>query len=123
MTTLKQKLNLEPLFKPLALLIIALGIYELVFTDGYRFIVLLATYRLSYLVVSETGPFALAIRLRTWVYNKWGFDSWQFNGIRCLLCVSFWLAFGTAWVLPGYYVLNVLAVAGGCLIIHKAMFK
>lgn len=52
----------------------------------------LAAYRLAYMVNRERGPFDLAERLRSAVYHRYGGDSWQFEGVTCVLCVSFWSA-------------------------------
>ena len=59
----------------------------------------LAALRLARLVTVETGPYRLAERLRGWVFARYGLQSWQWEGITCIHCVSFWLAIGLA-VLP-----------------------
>lgn len=57
----------------------------------------LAALRLTRLVTAETGPVRLAERLRTAVYDRYGGASWQFEGITCPHCVSFWVAIGLAF--------------------------
>ncbi|MFN8504447.1 hypothetical protein [Kouleothrix sp.] len=56
----------------------------------------LAALRLARLITAETGPYRLAERLRTAVYDRYGGSSWQFTGISCPHCVSFWLALALA---------------------------
>lgn len=81
----------------------------------------LAVYRLSILVSQDDGPFDVCWRLRDYVkrqyqrqdvtikddYQYRGFysmigashgttDSWQFRGVSCPLCVSFWLSLAVA---------------------------
>lgn len=70
----------------------------------------LAALRLARLVTAETGPYRLAERLRSWVFARYGLGSWQWEGITCIHCVSFWLAVCLAW-LPRP-VLLPLAAAG-----------
>lgn len=85
-----------------------------------RFVVLvLAAYRLAYLVANERGPFYLAQRLRTAVYGRYGSRSWQWEGITCPLCISFWLAFALRFA--PRWVLDSVGAAGGVLIIHRAL--
>lgn len=88
----------------------------------------LATFRITYLIVYETGPWALAERLRSWVVNHYGPKSWQAEGIQCPLCVSFWIALiAAAAVLYGGFVglaiLLWLGIAGGCLVLHSWLIR
>ncbi len=55
-------------------------------------LIALAALRLARLVTVETGPYRLAERLRSWVAERYGLKSWQFEGICCPHCVSFWFA-------------------------------
>jgi hypothetical protein len=79
----------------------------------------MAVYRLSYLVSNEDGPFDFLSKLREWIGQK----NWIGRGINCLLCVSFWLSvFPALWLYFEYdkpFVLSWLAIATGCLIIHR----
>lgn len=98
-------------------------------------IVSLAAYRLSYLVCFEAGPFNLATRLRTAVFN-WaeGRESrkWAWEGINCYYCVSFWCSMlmgALAYVfspLPNpasgsvvHVILFACGCAGGSMFIYK----
>lgn len=74
---------------------------------------ILATTRLAKLISEEAGPWRLAERLRSWVAARYGLDSWQFEGVSCPLCVSFWLAWGVA-LLPRP-ALRALGVAAGAV--------
>lgn len=47
-----------------------------------------ATYRLAVLLAEEEGPFALAARWR----SRFLAENWIGRGVRCVACVSFWLA-------------------------------
>lgn len=58
----------------------------------------LAALRLARLVTVETGPYRAAERLRGWVFARYGMASWQWEGVTCIHCVSFWLAIGLAWL-------------------------
>ncbi len=78
---------------------------------------LLAIYRLAYLVAIERGPFDLAQRLRTAVYQRYGAASWQFAGVTCPLCISFWFAF-LVRVAPAWLI-EILGLAGGVLVLHR----
>ena len=90
-------------------------------------LVVLAVYRVAYMVAVETGPFALSERLRGLVYHRFGKDSWVFEGIGCPLCVSFWLALPFAVVLRPALDLWLfvlwLGIAGAVLTVHLAVTK
>ena len=62
----------------------------------------LLAYRLGVLLAEEEGPFRLAERWR----NCWLRDDWMGRGVRCVGCVSFWLAAIALWLpnadVPGY---------------------
>lgn len=79
----------------------------------------LAAYRLAYLVNKERGPFDLAERARSAVYHTYGADSWQFEGITCVLCVSFWSALVVQF-LP-QTIVRGLATAGVVLVAKEAV--
>jgi hypothetical protein len=87
-----------------------------------RFILALLTlYRLAHLIVLEDGPFLLAIRWRTWVCRQQ--EGWGCDGVTCVWCASFWLAWPIALLLPRNsrqeYVLNALGLAGAALLLHS----
>lgn len=52
----------------------------------------LGAYRLAHLFTEERGPFDVCL----WIRNHLAQDNWIGHGIRCLYCVSFWLAVGSA---------------------------
>jgi len=56
---------------------------------------LLATYRLTYLVLYEDGPFELAAHVRTWGQTQ---PEWVRDGLHCSFCVSFWMALLIVWL-------------------------
>lgn len=88
-------------------------------------LVALATYRLSYALVAENGPANVFMRWRSFVYSKVGHDHWFYDGVTCVLCLSFWLSWLVAMLLPwaGFrqYALHSLSAAAVCLIIHKVI--
>jgi len=53
---------------------------------------ILATYRLSRMIVGEDGPFSIFDKIRGFVMRKYNSDHWLYNGIGCPLCVSFWIS-------------------------------
>lgn len=108
-------------------------------------LVVLATYRIARMVASERGPFEIFHKLRTAVYKRWpdnpiierpqgdtssfskefitGYTpSWQFDGITCVDCLSFWLAWVTALALPfvdaATYAVSALAISAMCVLIN-----
>lgn len=102
-------------------------------------IVTLATYRIARMIADERGPEDAFDKLRTEVYRRWPDvvvsqthsttgelisvtrSSWQFDGITCVDCLSFWLAWVTALALPLYgvdYVIGALAVSAVCVLIN-----
>ena len=81
-----------------------------------------AVYRLAYMAVFESGPLGLAERLRTFVFERTDASSrWQ-EGISCIKCVSWWVA----WVVAGLlrpsnvleFVLLSQSLAGVAIVIH-----
>lgn len=91
----------------------------------------LATFRLSFLITQERGPWSLSERLRSWVVNHCGPKSWQAEGIQCILCVSFWVALPWAAVLlwivgvlsPLLLLLAWQGVAGACLVLNNWLMR
>lgn len=89
----------------------------------------LATYRVSHLVVTESGPFDIFARLRQATYNRFYEKAghWIYEGIVCVYCVSFWMAWLVALLLrssgfdlPVWF--SALAIGGGCVLLHKIMY-
>lgn len=80
-------------------------------------LVVLAVYRLSLLATREVGPFGVAQAWR----NRFLAEDWIGHGVRCLWCVSFWLALPAAWLLPGDWWLNWLGLAGAVVVLDKVI--
>lgn len=108
-------------------------------------LVALATYRVARMIADERGPFDVFHKLRTAVYKRWPDKSyalnkpewvvsvtvdsypptqpsWQFDGITCVDCLSFWLAWVTALALPFVdvvtYAVSALAISSVCVLIN-----
>lgn len=74
--------------------------------DRLRLVVVaLAVYRVSHMIVMESGPFKVFGRWRKWLIawdaagNPDGLPEkshWLVEGIMCVFCVSFWLALPAA---------------------------
>jgi len=56
----------------------------------------LGAYRLGHMLTQERGPFDVFLRFR----NIFTQEDWLGHGVRCLHCVSFWIAAGMAALLP-----------------------
>ena len=69
-----------------------------------------ATYRLALMLATEEGPFEMCTRIR----NLHTQDDWIGRGLRCPLCVGFWIALVLAWVVApaGAAWLYWLGIAG-----------
>lgn len=76
----------------------------------------LATYRISYMIAQEEGPFGMLLAIRERIDPSQ--SSWLGRGVRCVACVSFWLSLLAAWMIQAT-ALEWLGIAGGVLIIHK----
>ncbi len=81
-------------------------------------IVTLAVYRVSVLIAQDEGPFSVLEIARSHIDPNQ--STWLGRGVRCVGCVSFWVA------LVAILILDVpdgvwawLAVAGGALLIHR----
>lgn len=81
----------------------------------------LATYRLSRMIALEDGPADVFSSTREWV----GQLTWTGRGLHCVLCLSFWLSWLVALLLPlatwQEYILASLGIAGGVVVIHKVI--
>jgi len=90
-------------------------------TPFWFFVAVLATYRVSRMIAVEDGPFDVFSTLR----EKAGQKTWIGRGLHCVLCLSVWLAFLSALLLPftswKEYILISLALAGGVVVVHKVI--
>jgi hypothetical protein len=78
----------------------------------------LAVYRISHLITLEEGPFGVVAWLRGQIdANQF---HWTGRGVRCVLCVSFWLA-GLLALWLGWSWLDWLGIAGGVALAHRAV--
>jgi len=81
----------------------------------------LATYRVARMIALEDGPFDIFSTLRERVSQK----TWVGRGLHCVLCISVWLAFLSALLLPltswKEYILISLALSGGVVVVHKVV--
>lgn len=79
----------------------------------------LGVYRVAHMVATEDGPWDVFSR---WRYRI-GQRSWVGRGFHCPLCISFWLGFGAAAVLPWYgwlwYIVFALALSGVTLVLYR----
>lgn len=82
------------------------------------FLAVFAVFRLAHMMTREEGPFSLWQRLR----NLFLADNWIGRGIRCLWCVSFWLALPAAWLITPSrdLVWYWLGIAGAVVALDKA---
>ena len=74
-------------------------------------IIVLATWRVSYLVTREDAPFRLAAKLRA---------RFPLGGLTtCIYCVSVWVAAGLylLWLTPAQVIVTMLAISGGALML------
>jgi hypothetical protein len=80
-----------------------------------------AVYRVSRMIALETGPYRVFETLRGQVYNHYGSDSWQSEGINCPLCISFWVGLIVALWLGkrDRLVVNWLALSGAASFLVK----
>lgn len=84
-----------------------------------------ATYRIAFMIVNEAGPFGLAERLRTFIFNHTEAGSlWQ-EGMSCIKCVSWWVA----WLVAGLlrpssffeFVIFSQGLAGAAVLVHSVL--
>jgi len=59
----------------------------------------LAAHRVTWLIISEDGPFWVFRKLRDWLFCKFDETTWINQGLSCPNCVSFWLT-GVFIILP-----------------------
>lgn len=82
-------------------------------------LLLLAVFRVAVLVAWDEGPFRLAARWR----DRLGQKTWVGRGFHCPACVSFWLAWPAAALLPwqgwAWYIVAALALSGGTVVLAR----
>jgi hypothetical protein len=81
-------------------------------------LVTLAVYRISYMIALEEGPFGMIASIRERIDPNQ--TSWLGRGVRCVACVSFWLSLIAALMIQAT-ALEWLGIAGGVLLIHRAV--
>lgn len=77
-----------------------------------------AVYRVAHLLATEEGPFEICTRWR----NLWIKDDWIGRGMRCPLCIGFWLAWVAAvMIAPDWHSLfwYWLGIAGAQLFLYR----
>lgn len=80
----------------------------------------LATYRVARMLATEEGPALLCIKFR----NLYQAEDWIGRGIRCPLCLGFWVALPLAWwVAPSLADVPLwwLGVAGAQATLHVGL--
>lgn len=81
----------------------------------------LATYRLSRMIAMEDGPMDVFSLLREHIGQR----TWIGRGMQCTLCISFWLCWPIALLVPittwQEYILAALGSAAVTVIIHKVI--
>lgn len=87
----------------------------------WTILAMLATYRLSRMIAMEDGPADVFSTLR----ERIGQRTWIGRGMHCTLCVSAWLCWPIALLVPittwQEYVLVALGSAAVTVIIHKVI--
>lgn len=88
-------------------------------SNWLRFVVaVLATWRVTHLLVSEDGPADLIVRLRAAVG-----ESWAGKLLDCFYCLSLWIAAPVAFFVsrdPVERLLSWLALSGGACLLERA---
>ncbi len=77
----------------------------------------LATYRVSFMIAQEDGPFDMFSKWRGYIGQK----TWVGRGMHCTLCISFWVSLLCAFFLVDgvTIILYWLGIAGGVLALHR----
>ena len=73
----------------------------------------LATWRISYMIAREDGPFDIFSIIR----DKVGQEKWYGRGLHCVLCISFWLSLPAALIAGMPWLIGWFGVAGAIVII------
>ena len=80
----------------------------------------LAVWRVSFLIAQDEGPFSLIEKVRSRIDPNQ--SSWLGRGVRCVGCVSFWVSLAAALIVQAS-AWEWLGMAGGALLIHKAVTR
>ena len=80
----------------------------------------LAVWRVSFLIAQDEGPFSLIEKVRSRIDPNQ--SSWLGRGLRCVGCVSFWVSLAAALIVQAS-TWEWLGMAGGALLIHKAVTR
>lgn len=81
-------------------------------------IVVLAVWRVSVIIAQDEGPFSVFERVRGRIDPNQ--STWLGRGVRCVGCVSFWVALVALILLDIPNPIWVwLGVAGGAMLIHR----
>lgn len=87
----------------------------------FSFIVMtLVVWRVSVLIAADEGPFSLIEKARSRIDPHQ--STWLGRGVRCVGCVSFWASLAAALIVQAS-VWEWLGMAGGALLIHKAVTR
>lgn len=81
-------------------------------------IAVLAVYRAARMLSLEDGPFDLFVGVRERISQK----NWVGRGVRCPLCVGFWVSILPAAYLAssvGWFFLLWFGISGGAVAVHK----
>lgn len=87
--------------------------------DALWFVVAaLGVWRVARMIAREDGPFDLFAEVR----GRIGQATWVGRGLHCVLCVSWWLAWPAALLLPWAdwreYVLLAMGLSGAVVVLH-----
>ena len=83
---------------------------------------MLATWRATYMLQEEKGPFGIFSRLQAWTWT----DPWKEgglkDGLRCFYCTSVWVSFIPALMIEhhdiGKFFIYWLGIAAGAVLIN-----
>lgn len=92
-------------------------------------VLILAVFRVSFAISIETfsgdkkGPFNMFEWLRDSSANYWPY--WLNEGIRCFLCVSFWVSLPAGFVIvqSPIGIVYSLAIGSGAILVYKVVSK
>lgn len=98
------------------------------FDIGTYLIVGIATWKLAHLTAVENGPGFIFKIFRQDIAQRYGMESWQSEGSRCVLCQSVWYAALFTVLLyhqEGWqvWIVTWLALAGIASLVHILAYK
>jgi hypothetical protein len=88
------------------------------FPMGLFLIAVFAVWRVSYLIVYDEGPFRIMAGIRGMLDPDQ--KTWIGRGVNCMICVSFWAAWGILGLLfvpYGWIVVTGLALSGAVVVL------